>query len=390
MTRFDRLSPLARAVVLCGVVLGAFVILFVAAEAAVRVRAWVNYGQVQSVNDLFHIDPKLHIRMPNPNTDVILARRDHVQINSHGFRSPELPLSKPANTIRIAFLGESTTFGAEASSNDMTWAHLVNVGLQKRFPDVRFEWINAAVSGYVVKDSIIRFQNQVVPFHPDIVVVYHGNNDLAIESLDIAVRQHLVTPSPEEGFLAKHSYLVFLVEKNLRHRESESQGEGHARKLASSFDFRPLADEFKDHLRQLIAEIEQTGAIPVVVKFSPRVRPTQTPDEQLAAVQSSFQTMPYMTPALLLAGYKAFNEAIEQLGSDPRVIVVGDEFAIPATAADYEDAIHFRDPGMVAMSDRVVKVLASDRRIETLVETMHNAGHGCPTASHDCSGTEER
>jgi hypothetical protein len=55
---------------------------------------------------------------------------------------------KPAGTVRIAFLGGSTTFCAEGSSNQATWPHLVWQALQTAHPNVRFDYLNASAPGY--------------------------------------------------------------------------------------------------------------------------------------------------------------------------------------------------------------------------------------------------
>ncbi len=75
---------------------------------------------------------------------------------------------KPADTLRIAFVGASTTFSAEVSSNDMTWPHLVTEAIQGQYPDVSIDYVNAAVPGYTVKSSLINFRRRVAPLHPDI------------------------------------------------------------------------------------------------------------------------------------------------------------------------------------------------------------------------------
>jgi hypothetical protein len=95
----------------------ALAVLFVG-EAGLRVRAWIRYGS-----------PATGVRDPileyDKDADVYIRRagyeaqggRIHIKINSLGFRGDEFTVEKPPPTVRIACLGASTTFCAEASWN---------------------------------------------------------------------------------------------------------------------------------------------------------------------------------------------------------------------------------------------------------------------------------
>jgi len=61
-------------------------------EAAVRIRQHVMYGRSGSFYE-FETDPASGLRVPKPG---ITRGRDHViEVNSLGFRGPELPMPKP-------------------------------------------------------------------------------------------------------------------------------------------------------------------------------------------------------------------------------------------------------------------------------------------------------
>src|SRR5262249_19725924 len=91
------------------------VVLGLLAEGAVRVRQWVNHGTSTVLGYTFDIDPASGLRVPRADQST-----KKIRINSLGFRSPELQTPKPARTVRLAFLGASTTYCAEASSNEAT------------------------------------------------------------------------------------------------------------------------------------------------------------------------------------------------------------------------------------------------------------------------------
>lgn len=106
------------------------------------------------------------------------ARRS---VNRYGFiATPELTVSKPQNTIRIAFLGESSTAGTGRSNfaDEDTWPWQVADLLQKGFREKHIEFINAALGGYTSFESYGRLWSRIRFFSPDIIVVYHGWNEM--------------------------------------------------------------------------------------------------------------------------------------------------------------------------------------------------------------------
>src|SRR5215475_3012095 len=90
------------------------------AEGAVRLRQWVRVGRMRTFDDIVAVDPATGLHVPRPN-----RMSGGVHINSLGFRGPELAVPKPPGDVRLAFLGGSTTYCAEVSSNETAWPHLV-------------------------------------------------------------------------------------------------------------------------------------------------------------------------------------------------------------------------------------------------------------------------
>jgi len=100
-------------------------------------------------------------------------------VNSQGFLStPEISLEKPEGTVRIVFLGGSSTAGTGrnlADTDTWPWQTVKMIRGQVRH---RIDFINAAVGGYSSFESFGRLWSRVRHFAPDIVVVYHGWNEM--------------------------------------------------------------------------------------------------------------------------------------------------------------------------------------------------------------------
>ena len=91
------------------ILLVASLILAIMAEGAVRLIQYLKHGGGNTtVTALYETDEKTGLRVLVPG-----ARHAGVTINRQGFRGPDIPSAKPGGTLRLAFIGASTTFCAE-------------------------------------------------------------------------------------------------------------------------------------------------------------------------------------------------------------------------------------------------------------------------------------
>ena len=197
MSRLQQLSAHQRTIVVLIVGIIASLTLALLAEMAVRVRAHIKYGYAGGIEDTYTIDAQTGLRVPVAN-----GRFGSVQINSLGFRSPELEQPKPPDQIRIAFLGGSTTYCAEVSRPDLTWPHLLTSQLSEMYPNTRLDYINGGVPGYGTNSSLQNLNHRIKPLKPDIIVIYHATNDLSYNSYKLAVEQGIASQRTEQELKA--------------------------------------------------------------------------------------------------------------------------------------------------------------------------------------------
>lgn len=98
--------------------------------------------------------------------------------NSFGWRGPDVPVNKPPNTIRLAFVGASTTlsgYGLPFSHPEYI-GHWLNRWAQRGGLSVRFEVINAGRTGIDSSSIAAVVRDEVAPLEPDLVVYYEGAN----------------------------------------------------------------------------------------------------------------------------------------------------------------------------------------------------------------------
>jgi lysophospholipase L1-like esterase len=170
-----------------GALLVAYNIAFVCAAFGVAeyTARKVAYGQLGS---------------PGRQTELILDRwtafrnnpgykSNGVQLNQDGFRRDQsVSVDKPADTVRIFFLGGSVAYGGDTLypeiddrwriDNRQTIDHYLETRLNSTFPSKRWEVINASVKGYFLNQDLALFLSTVQRYKPDYLILLDGVNDM--------------------------------------------------------------------------------------------------------------------------------------------------------------------------------------------------------------------
>ena len=96
----------------------------------------------------------------------------YVRINSDGLRDREHAKAKPADTVRIAVLGDSFSEAMHVPMEQTFWS-LLERKLQEcnAFPGKNVEVINFGVSGYGTAQELMTLRQKVWDYSPDLVVL---------------------------------------------------------------------------------------------------------------------------------------------------------------------------------------------------------------------------
>lgn len=323
-------------------------------EALVRLRQYRRYGTTLTTYYELAEDPVSGLRIPKPGSVA-----GPIRVNSLGFRGAELDVQKPPGRRRIAFLGGSTTFCAEASTLETTWPHQVVEGLRRALPGVDLDLVNGGAAAFSTEESLRNLAHRVGPLEPDLVVIYHATNDLVIESRRRAIGLGLYTLEEHSpGWLDGYWLSGYLLRKNLRHwlRRDESDP-GH-------MPFEPeLLAPFRVRLLELVRAAQARGAVVALVTFATRLRADQTPEEQRAAAASALGYMPFFDLADLQAGYAEANRIVRAVAAETGVLLIEGEESIPGDAQHFADTVHLRDPGLAMQAERVLRGLLDSAQV---------------------------
>jgi len=149
-------------------------------EAGTRLLLpWKSYDTWRAASMRYKYHPVYHW-YAKPGT--YATANGQIQVNKLGWRGPAITQRKPEGTLRVLCLGGSSTFNYHAPQG-RTWPARLEEYLRTALKrDV--EVINAGTPGYSSYQSSVRFEQELINYDPDVVLVYHLWNDLKLFWMD--------------------------------------------------------------------------------------------------------------------------------------------------------------------------------------------------------------
>jgi hypothetical protein len=128
--------------------------------------------------------------------------------NQFGFRGRELAAQKPAGTVRIGFLGASTTVEAHGlphSAPELV-EHWLNLWAEQNQLALRFETLNAAREAIQSPDLLAIVEDELLPLDLDYLVYYEGANQLQPHTMQkhVQVEGEYALASPPPGLVGAY------------------------------------------------------------------------------------------------------------------------------------------------------------------------------------------
>ncbi len=203
---------------------------------------------------------------PNHHGEVMLGRPIRVDINRWGFRGKDVRRKKGENTYRIMIIGDSSAFGYGIDEGGV-FSELLQRILQRRYPNIKIEVINAAVAGYTTYSSSLLFKDKLWKFHPDLLIVSHNNDP----DMDWASDKDRASPSfiqPLMQLLYKSQVYMLFRKILLTHRISHRK---YLYKTPNAKEgvHRVSIDDFRKNLERIFRVCKNRG-IKVLVLSMPR------------------------------------------------------------------------------------------------------------------------
>lgn len=192
--------------------------------------------------------------------------------NRDGFVGPELPRRR-SGRLRIACLGDSCTqLGTPA------YPSVLGERLGRRW-DCEVEVLNAGVVGYSTFQGLVRLEEEVLRYDPDVVTLYFGWNDhwsldrLRDPELARAMREPWFGWVDSVGW-SRVVQAVLWVHVELR----EALAGDAARTPPEEYVLRVDLASYRKNLRRLISACRAHGAVPILITAPTSIEPGTTPD----------------------------------------------------------------------------------------------------------------
>ncbi len=386
-----------------------FFTLFVTIELATRTISWVSgNGFTLSLHELKPYDRKIKdVYQWHPFTGFTFAEsisvetshpnqesKAFIKTDKYGFltNGQELEYNKLPNEIRIATIGGSTTANVNLQFNKNWPGHIEN-SLQKNFPNKRFRIINAGVPGFDTSQSVANLALRVMPFKPDIVIIYHAYNDLKAIQKNIAFRpdySHIHTQP--YGFHKEPNFILKMLNKSMfyvRMRNKKLEANKITSKLEKLNDLMATANRtssipkyaehaFEQHMRILINIARAGGSKVILSTFAtlhdPKLDYTKP---EIFYSLSDFQkqelvSLGYFTPGLTLEGifngFSRYNDVIRKIAAEENCALVDNAIYLPHAKQYFVDRVHFSESGAELMANNIystiVQILSDSRLLQ--------------------------
>lgn len=232
----------------------------IALRAYVGLRGWTS--NCYATGAVFFVPDPVTGRTLRPGLRLKSSTYD-IDVNSLGFRGPEIATEKTHGTQRIVVMGGSSVFGYLVPGKDSASGQLAAIltqQLQQAGCDQPVEVINAGVPSFTLAQCLGRFETQVAPLKPDVVVLYLGWNDIPLLISDKQDQPLPQAPSWLERTLA-HSTLYGVF----RYRLFPAPNPQFAPPPSVSTQVVPAsAERFRETMAAMIQAIRESGATPVI------------------------------------------------------------------------------------------------------------------------------
>lgn len=353
-----------------------FILLLSLSEIYLRIK-YRNYESTYYTSTIDNFNPFLQSQ---------LAKTDNLHINSLGFRGEEIQTKKPAGTFRIVVLGGSTVLNREVTY-EKNAVRVLEKKLRLYYPQKKIEVINAGQSGYNTEHSIILYMFKIRDMQPDLVIMWHGINDMGQSCLmeglthgnyksdyshEYGALAHLVfsnfQPQPIVQIkIVSFDFLVKAIRDNVYSDITNKIQDYILLKQAENYitnkntiivhDY-PSIDAYKRNLSYLIV-LTKNDSIPLILGNQPNLlinNPTVKEAEKISFPRPfcikdnknySFESLHY--------GITLFNTATKQIAETNGTDFVDLDSKVPKNLSYFFDSVHYTEKGNAIIADTLFK-----------------------------------
>jgi lysophospholipase L1-like esterase len=325
-----------------------------------------RYIKLREFNPLYR-DVLVPNRQAMEMSDSLVQKPYVLRVDRQGFIMPSRIHAHP--DLTLVFLGGSTTECVYVDEKDR-FPYLAGRLIEQQ-TGLKVNSYNAGRSGDNTLHSLDVLLNKVLPLKPDIVVMMHNINDLAILMYEKTYwnsnpsRSPIIEKKPNFKTVGKDLEETFHLVRDLTFPNLSRE----VKKLFS-FVHRSRGDEFKDvrgkkividqdllvrefslNLQTFINICRARGIIPVLMTQPSRL--TDHPDPLIKKLMHQLEVSQGITYAAFKGAFDRLNQTIRDVGAKNRVLVIDLAREIPPVKENICDVAHFNDQGSRLVATRI-------------------------------------
>jgi lysophospholipase L1-like esterase len=294
-----------------------------------------------------------------------------LETDRFGFRSSSLKtVEKPAGTKRIFFFGGSVLAGVDAPEPE-TVPGLVESALRARFhDDPHVECVNASLSGANLEKEFSDFAHLVLPFQPDVVVLYSGIND-ELDSVDprfdpTRYSERIAEPDRLGRWLVRHLRLAQWVAWRKLARGHNPFLERPPLELDRPIESWPKLDlepgfkSWRRYLGMFEAVAKATGTKLVLVTPGTLWREEAMPERERAALGYCYRYGDRISIPDFARLHRRYMDAERSLAKEGGHGLVDGEALLPKTLDYFIDDMHLTPAGRKLLAEAIADRLAAE------------------------------
>ncbi|NVJ47601.1 MAG: SGNH/GDSL hydrolase family protein [Cytophagia bacterium] len=162
---------------------------------------------------------------------------------------------KPANTKRIAVIGDSYTMGSGVADHE-NYTTLIENKFTKQYPEMNIEVLNFGVGGYGLRNYDAVLRSKAMLFDPDLLIIGFSDNDHELpkqEELEGKIRLN----RPVEMFYRSHLKLIY--DMKIKNRRPFTQVDPSNQNQVTHIE---------SHFSSIISQCNQKE-IPAIIAYCP-------------------------------------------------------------------------------------------------------------------------
>ena len=369
------------------------VVFFSVIEFATRTVSWISgKGFTLQLHELDPLDNRItNLYTWHPFTGFIMSpgisfvgghpnvkKKPTNNVNTHGFlaKDNDLTFKKPADEIRVAVIGASTSANIHLSYDENWPGRLENL-LQQQYTDKKIRIINAGVPGFTTAQSIGNLSLRVMPFKPDVVIIYHAYNDFkAIRLGEFKPDYSHIHTSPYGYKKLPPFYIRWLNNSMMYVRARNSYREYQKLKKSTPTNNQKqqlqeipkvAQDVFAQHIRAMV-DVARGGNAKVILSSFATLHDTQQEYNTQFVVDSLSSLQKKELGALqhfsgdlsinaIMMGFVTYNNILKSIAEELHLGWVDNASLVPHEDKYFVDRVHFTAEGAEKMANNYFPVV---------------------------------